>query len=71
MYLEVKIEAFAEIDLLGEALVLAHVKGQSVITIGVLAFRQENGIVETHKFTSGHPLNEQQQNFNYKNIKKN
>lgn len=55
-YLEVEVKAFAQVDLLGEALVLAHVKRQCVVAVGVLALAEEHGVVETHKLATGHPL---------------
>lgn len=55
-YLEVEVEAFTQIDLLREALVLAHVKRQRIIAVSIFTLRQEDGIVETDELTSGHAL---------------
>ena len=55
-YLEVEIKAFAQVDLLGEALVLPHVKRQGVVAVGVLPLAEEDGVVEAYKLTSRHSL---------------
>lgn len=55
-YLEIKVQAFAEVDLVREAFVFPHVKRQSVVAVGVFAFREKYGIVEANEFTSRHSL---------------
>lgn len=54
--LEVKVEALPQVDLFGEAFVLSHVEGQRVVTVGVLALRQEHGVVEADELAARHPL---------------
>ena len=56
VYLEVEVKAFAQIDLLGEALVFAHVKGQCVVAVGVLALAEEHAVVKADELAAGHPL---------------
>ena len=56
VYLEVEVKAFAQVDLLGEALVFAHVKGQCVVAVGVLALAEEHAVVEADELAAGHPL---------------
>ena len=55
-YLEIEIKTLAQVDLFGEAFVFAHVEGQRIVAIRVLAFREEDSIVEANKLTTRHPL---------------
>lgn len=54
--LEVEIEAFAQVNFFWEAFVFTHIEGQSVVAICILTLRKEHGVVETHKFSTRHPL---------------
>ena len=55
-YLEVKVEAFTQVDFLGKTFVFAHVKRQGVVSVSIFAFRKEDGVIETDKLASRHPL---------------
>lgn len=55
-YLKVEVETLAQIDFLWETFVFAHVESQSVVSVGVFSFREEDGVVEANKLTARHSL---------------